>query len=124
MLTAREQETADVSKLHDLLDESISFVSEATHLAREDIVDLLEHMHVERVADLKPTIMEMSQFGGIAEPLSDGIAGMIHNLAEATDLDTDEITSVFCEKCDAGLDDVVSRLREKSRSNRWNLAAV
>ncbi len=124
MLTAREQETVDVSKLHDLLDESISLVADATHLAREDIVDLLEHMHVDRVADLKPTIMGMSQFDGIAEPLSDGIAGMIHNLAEATDLDTDEITSVFCEKSDAGLDDVVTRLREKSRSNRWNLAAV
>ena len=122
MSISPEQE--DVFKLKNLLEGAIASVSNTTRLARQDIVELIEHMHVDRVSELQPAIMEMERFGPLAGPLATGLAGMIRDLSVATDLDTDEITAVLSESEQASLDDLVSRLREKSRNNRWNLAAV
>lgn len=117
-------ERTDVSKLHDVIQESIQSVSEATHLDTQEVVGLLEKVRVDRVSEVKSAISELGGYETVSEPLSSGIEMVIHTISIATDLDTDSITEILTERDDAEFDDLVFRLREKSRSNRWNLGAV
>lgn len=116
-------EKADVTKLHDVIHESIMSVSEATHLHMDEIVSLLEKLRVDRVGQIENAIKALGKYDTLSEPLSSGLEGVIHTISIATDLDTEEITEVLTERSDADFDELVARLREKSRNHRWNLAA-
>lgn len=115
-------ERSDMSKLQDVMEESILAVAEKNHLEAREVIDLLEKLKVNRVAKIRAAIDQMGSRD--AGALSSGLEKVIHAIAIATDLDTDEITDILTARSDASLEELAWKLREKSRSNRWNLGAV
>lgn len=119
------QDRVDVEKLARVVNEAVAAIAVSTNLPASEVLDILESIHVEMVGELETTLMAMGEkrAGKVdVAKMSRAIEKAIASISHATDLDTDEITTVFSKKPGASVEDVVSRLHEKSRADRGNYA--
>ena len=124
MFTAEDpMERVDISKLQDVFRESLMDVSASTNLEMLEIVEILENIRVEKVGEIRKAVENLGKHGEKVEPLSMGLEKVIEATSVATDLNTDEITEILTEKSDASVEDLVLRLHEKSKHDRYNLCA-
>lgn len=124
MFTAEDpMERVDISKLQDVFRESLMDVSASTNLEMLEIVEILENIRVEKVGEIRKAVENLGKHGEKVEPLSMGLEKVIEATSVATDLNTDEITEILTEKSDASVEDLVLRLHEKSKHDRFNLCA-
>ena len=124
MFTAEDpMERVDISKLQDVFRESLMDVSASTNLEMLEIVEILENIRVEKVGEIRKAVENLGKYDEKVEPLSMGLEKVIEATSVATDLNTDEITEILTEKSDASVEDLVLRLHEKSKHDRFNLCA-
>lgn len=132
MVSPREQaedmalDRVDVEKLVRVVNEAVALVAVSTSLPTHEVLDILESIHVEMVGELKTALMAMGNErvskGMDAAKMSRAIERAIASISYATDLDTDEITTIFSKKPGASVEDVVYRLHEQSRVDRAGYA--
>jgi len=96
-------------------------------LQPSEALNLLEGIHVEMLGELNykiEAIKNNSNNANVkhigAEKLSWEIEKAIKAISVATDLNTDEITSIFSNTPDASLEDVSYRLRRQSAHDRFS----
>lgn len=121
--TEDNMEEVDISKLQDVFKESLMDVSASTDLGMLEIVEILEKIRVEKVGEIRKAVENLGKYDEKVEPLSMGLEKVIEATSVATDLNTDEITEILTEKSDASVEDLVLRLHEKSKHDRYNLCA-
>lgn len=131
MMSPREQAEdmamarIDVEKLVRVVNEAVAAVAVSANLPASEVLDILENIHVEMVGELETTLMSMGEKrkGKVdTAKLSRAIEKAIASISWATDLDTDEITTIFSKKPGASVEDVAHRLHEKSRVDRADYA--
>ncbi len=132
MRSLREQaedmamDRVDMEKLVRVVSEAVTAVAISTNLPADDVLDILENIHVEMVGQLKTVLMRMGDDrvsqGMDAKKMSRAIEKAIASISWATDLDTDEITTIFSTKPGASMEDVVYRLHAQSRLDRAGYA--
>lgn len=118
------RERIDMQKLGGVVSNAVTSISTKTGLPENEVLDIMEKVRVEMVGDLKGAILTLESNGAIpnvnADKLSMAMEEAIETIADATDLDTDEITEVFTKEEGASLDHIIFRLRERSRVDRSN----
>lgn len=115
----------DVEKLVRVVNEAVAAIALSTSLPTQEVLEILESIHVEMVSELKPKLMTLEPKPGRvvdAAKLSHAIEKAIAAISWATDLHTDEITTIFSEQPGASVEDVASRLHEQSRVDRADYA--
>ena len=121
---ATPSERMDMEKLAGVVNDAITAVSRKTRLPEHEVLDILEKVRVNMVGDLKHAIQTLEDAGEIPhvdpEQLSMALEAVIGSIAEATDLNTDEITEVLTMQQGATFDNVVFHLRTRSRIGRSN----
>ena len=131
MMSPKEQaedmvlDRVDVEKLVRVVNEAVSAIAVSTNLPADEVLDILESIHVEMVSELKTALKAMSDERARkvdAVKMSRAIEKAIASISHATDLDTDEITTIFSKKPGASVEDVVHRLHEQSRADRGSYA--
>lgn len=131
MMSPREQaedmalDRVDVEKLVRVVNDAVAAIAVSTNLPANEVLDILENVHVEMVSELETTLMAMAEKRtdkvDVAK-MSRAIEKAIASISHATDLDTDEITTIFSKKPGASVEDVVCRLHEQSRVDRAGYA--
>lgn len=116
----------DVEKLVRVVNEAVATIATSTSLPANEVLEILESIHVEMVGELTMALKAMgntrTERAVDTEKLSRAIEKAIAMISNATDLDTDEITTIFSTKPGASVEDVVYRLHEQSRIDRANYA--
>jgi hypothetical protein len=100
-LSPAEEEAAereDIKKLGKVVEGAFESVAKLTRLSLQEVLHILEEVDV---AKLKQATQEA-----------------IKTIADSTDLDTANIIAIFMANRDAGIDDIVIRLREESHVHR------
>jgi uncharacterized hydantoinase/oxoprolinase family protein len=122
-VTAAGPDKRDIEKLGNVIKEAVMSISNASSLSADEVLDLLEKVHVEMVRELQGRVESLEDRGEIrrVDPvtLSNAIEEAIEVIATATDLDTEEITDIFTAEPGASVDNIVHRLRAKSTHNRF-----
>jgi len=95
----------------------------STSLQPSEALDILENIHVEMVGGIRDAIYALENDKESVrrvdpEKLSWEIEKAIGAISVATDLDTDEITTIFSDKPGASLADVSYRLHVQSAHDR------
>ena len=114
-----------LERLENFVNEVVSTMATSTNLLPGEVLDILECVKVETLAGLRYEI-EVLEDDFNNEPVRRvGSAKLcwemekaIKAIAFATDLSTDEITTIFSHKTGASLADVVYRLRRQSAHDR------
>jgi hypothetical protein len=130
MGTAQKPESLDyermyVDSLERFVTKVISMMAASTNLAPGEALDILECVQVELLGQLKSKV-EVLEDDFNNEPvrrvgsakLSWEIEKAIKAISVATDLTTDEITTIFSRKTGASIADVAYRLRRQSAHDR------
>jgi len=118
-------EKMDIESLENFVNETVSTMAASTSLQPSEALDILENIQVEMVSELKG---EVEALGNVKEvvkrvdpaKLSWEIEKAIEAISIATDLNTDEITTIFSMKPGASLADVSYRLHVRSRHDRMS----
>ena len=131
MTTKSEMETdaaldkVNVEKLRKVVNDAVMAISSTTSLPASEVLDILENIRVETVGKLREAIETLgSQRQTLSvdkDKLSKAIEKAIESIADATGLDTDEITMIFTKENDASVNNIVLRLRAQSKHDRANL---
>lgn len=110
----------DVEKLVRVVNEAVTAISVSTSLSADEVLEILESINVEMVRELEPALMALGKTGKTidAAKLSRAIGKAIASISWATDLHTDEITTIFSKQPGASVEDVVDRLHAQSRKDR------
>lgn len=116
-------EKMDVERLEQFLNETVTAMATATNLKPNEALDILEHVHVGMVGELSSTVKALCEEMETAkrvdsDKLSWSIEKAIEAISTATDLDTDDITSIFCKEPGASIADVSGRLHKESAYQR------
>ncbi len=105
-------EQDDIKKLTKIVADAFGAIANATGLSEKEVLHVIEDIHVEMLKDVLK--------GGIhMDVLKKGIQDAIKVIALATDLDTQQISEIFTAKKNTNINDIVSRLHDKSQTNRW-----
>jgi phosphoribosylanthranilate isomerase len=91
-------EQEDVKKLVNIVEESLETIAKLTRLPISEVLHIIEEVDVVQ--------------------LRAATQGAIKKIADATDLDTAQITTVFKAKRAADVEDICNRLREEGRAHR------
>ncbi len=113
---AQQTEENDIAKLTVVVTEAIEAIADAIGLTFQEALDLLEECSV---ADLRE--------GKSSKPFNRSkfnraLDRSIKAISYATALNSTEISKIFTDEKQASVEDIVSRLRQKSRQNRWHLS--
>ena len=130
MGTAQQPEHYDyesiyLKNLENYVNRIVSTMAISTNLHPSEVLDILECVKVEMLSELRYEI-EVLEDDFNNEPvrrvgsakLSWEMEKAIKAIAFATDLSTDEITTIFSQKTGASLTDVAYRLRRQSAHDR------
>jgi hypothetical protein len=130
MGTAQQPDSLDFEKMYvDSLEkfvtQVISIMAASTNLDQREALDILECIQVEMLGELKSKV-EVLEDDFNNEPvrrvgsakLSWEMEKAIKAISAATDLNTDEITTIFSRKTGASVADVAYRLRRQSAHDR------
>ena len=118
-------EKIHIEKLEIFVNETVSKMAASTSLQPSEALTILESIHVEMVGELKSAV-EALQDDVHNEPvrcvgpatLSLEIEKAIEAISKATDLDTDEITTIFSSNPGASLAEIAYRLHVQSAHDR------
>lgn len=118
-------EKMDIKKLNQFVDQTISTMAVSTNLQPSEALDILENIQIEMVGELRDAVEALGNVKEAAkrvdpEKLSWEIEKAIEAISVATDLDTDEITTIFSMKPGASLADVSFRLHKQSAHDRMS----
>ncbi|KXS33176.1 MAG: hypothetical protein AWT59_0733 [Candidatus Gallionella acididurans] len=101
----------DIEKLGKFVAEAFAEIASATGLSDKEVLRVIKDTDVEMLGDVLKD-------GTNVDALKEGIQEAIKKISMAVDLDTKQISEIFIEKKDAGLDDIVTRLYNKGQANR------
>ena len=113
-------EQDDIRKLTKIVEDAFGAIANATGLSDKEVLHVMEDLHVDMLKDvLKEGIQaDMLKKGVHMEVLKKGIQDAIKVISLATDLDTQQISDTFTEKKNTNINDIVSRLHDRSQTNR------
>lgn len=101
----------DIEKLGKFVAEAFAEIASATGLSDKEVLRVIKDTDVEMLKDVLKDSTNV-------DALKEGIQEAIKKISLAIDLDTKQISEIFTEKRDAGLDDIVTRLYNKGQANR------
>jgi urease accessory protein UreF len=109
----------DIEKLGMIVNESIKAFSITTHIAQNEVVDILGKIHVEMLDGVQAAVENLKGIEGIdTVRITVAVEETIKAIAATTNLDTDAISKILTEGNGATVEDIVQRLHEKSRAVR------
>ena len=109
----------DIEKLGMIVNESIKAFSITTHLAQNEVVEILGKIDVEMLDEVQAAVDNLKGIDGIdTVRIAVAVEETIKAIAATTNLDTDEISAILTERNGASVEDIVRRLHEKSRVPR------
>jgi hypothetical protein len=116
-------EKMDVERLEKFVGETVMTMAASTCIRPEEVLDILESIRVEMVGELKGAVETLGKDREAVKRMDSAklcweIEKAIEAISVATDLDTDEITTIFSSKPGANLADVAFRLHAQSAQNR------
>ena len=116
-------EKVEIEKLEKFVNETVSTMAASTNLEPSEALDILENIQVEMVGELRSVVNVLGNAKEAAKrvdpaKLSWEIEKAIEAISVATDLDTDEITTIFSMNPGASLADVSYRLHRQSAHDR------
>ena len=115
---AQQTEENDIQKLTVVVTEAIERIASSSGLSEEKVLKILEAYSVAEIREGK--INGEAAFK--ASAFNKALDKAVKSISYATGLNSVEISSVFNEIRGSSLDNVVRRLREKSKQNRWILS--
>lgn len=115
---AQQTEENDIAKLTAVVIEAIEAIAAATGLTQEETLNILEEYSVSDLRDGKSSSTKSFNVSKFNKALNKGIKAISY----ATALNSTEISNIFTDEKHASVDGIVSRLREKSKKNRWHLS--
>jgi uncharacterized protein (UPF0264 family) len=128
MMTTQQSERAafekmDIESLEKFVNETVSTMAASASLQPNEALDILENIQVEMVGELRDAVSALGNDKEAVkrvdpEKLSWEIEKAIEAISVATDLNTDEITTIFSNKPGASLADVSYRLHVQSGHDR------
>jgi|GEM_PF-4264014 len=117
-----EMERVDMEKLANIVQGVVSSVSYQTGMTENEVMSTLGKLRIEMVGQIKDMLDDLATQGELSYPdtakLGRILESAIRNIADATDLDTDEITEILSRKPWTSIDMVVEPLRMRSRIDR------
>lgn len=118
---AREaDEQIDLEKLRVVLDEATERIATGAGFSKTEALEILEKVRVEMIGEIKRALEALDN-GAIVKQTDEArlvkaVGQAIASICNATNLDTDEVTSILTEEVGAPMDTLVHRLRAKTRS--------
>jgi uncharacterized protein YidB (DUF937 family) len=117
-----EMERVDMEKLGNIVQGAVSSVSYQTGMTENEVMSLVCKLRVEMVGEIKGVLDNLAARGELSYPdtakLGRILEGAIRSIADATDLDTAEITEILSREPWTSVDIVVKPLRIRSRIDR------
>lgn len=116
-------ERMDIENLEKFVNTTVSTMAASANLQLSEALDILENIQVEMVGELRDAIEVLGNNKVAAKrvdpaKLSWEIEKAIEAISVATDLNTDEITTIFSSRPGASLADVSYRLHQQSAHDR------
>ena len=117
-------EIENIKKLSKFVDRTISSMATSTNLRPNEVLSILENIQVKMVGELRDAVEEIEDIDIVEsnrvdpEKLSWEIERVIEAISFATDLNTEEITTIFSNKPGASVADVSYRLHKQSAHDR------
>lgn len=116
-------EQMDIERLEKFVNETLSNMASSSKLELREALDILENIHVKMIWELNSevnAIVNNSEASKYINPakLASEIEKVIKTISFATDLNTEEITTIFSSKPGASLEDVSYRLHKQSAHDR------
>jgi restriction endonuclease len=106
----------EIERLDMIVHESIKAFSITTHLAQNEVVEILGKINVEALNEVQAAVENLKGIEGIdTVRIAVAVEETIRAIAATTGLDTDEISKILTEKSGATVEDMVHRLHEMSR---------
>ncbi|MHB1100335.1 MAG: hypothetical protein ACYCZR_12350 [Burkholderiales bacterium] len=113
-----QTEEKDIEKLAAIVDEAIELIASKTGLTKEATLGILEAFSIVELRSETPLSGKGLNTSQFIKALDKGVKA----IAFATGLNSTEISTIFTQDKHASAIDVVYRLREKSKQNRWSLS--
>lgn len=113
-----QTEEKDIEKLAAIVDEAIELIASKTGLTKEETLGILEEFSIVELRSETPLSGKGFNTSKFIKALDKGVKA----IAFATGLNSTEISAIFTQEKHASAIDVVYRLREKSKQNRWSLS--
>lgn len=122
--TQKFYEQMDAEHFRDFMRDQVSAMASSVSLSQQEALEILKNIRVEMVGELRVAVKQLEgQRKGYhqvdSEKLSAEIQKLIAAVSEATSLDTQEITDVFTKQPGASLEDLSSRMHERSKEHRF-----
>ena len=109
----------DIEKLGMIVNESINAFSITTHLAQNEVVEILGRINVEVLDEVQAAVESLEGIEGIdTVRIAVAVEETIKAIAAITNLGADEISAILTERNGASVEDIVHRLHERSRVPR------
>ncbi len=115
---AQQTEENDIAKLTMVVDEAIESIAIASGLSKEETLGILEKYSLSDLRDGKSNTSKSINFSKFNKALNKAVKAISY----ATALNSSEISNIFTGEKHATVSDIVNRLREKSKKNRWHLS--
>ena len=115
---AQQTEENDLAKLTTVVDEAIDSIAAATGLSKDETLVILEEYSVAELRDGKSASARAFNLTKFNKALNKAVKAISY----ATALNSSEISKIFTDEKHATVNDIVARLREKSKQNRWHLS--
>jgi hypothetical protein len=116
-------EKMDIEKLEKFVNETVSTMASSANIQPSEALNILENIQVEMMGELRSAVKALGSENEVVSrvdpaKLSWEIEKAIGAISNATDLNTDEITTIFSNKPGASLADVAYRLHAQSAHDR------
>ena len=115
---AQQTEENDIAKLTMVVDEAIESIAAVSGLSKEETLGILEEYSVAELREGKSTNSKTINFSKFNKALNKAVKAISY----ATALNSSEISKIFTDEKHATVSDIVNRLRDKSKQNRWHLS--
>ena len=109
----------DIEKLGMIVNESIKAFSITTHLAQNEVVEILGKIHVEMLNEVQAAVENLKGIEGIdTVRITVAVEETIKAIAATTNLDTDTISKILTEENGSSVEDIVHRLHKRNQDTR------
>ena len=109
----------DIDRLGMIVNESIRAFSITTHLAQNEVVEILGKINIDVLDEVQAAVENLKGIEGVdTVRITVAVEETIKAIAATTNLDTDAISKILTERDGATVEDIVHRLHEKSQDIR------
>lgn len=115
---AQQTEENDIAKLTAIVDDAIEVIASKTGLTKDETLEILEEFTIAELRTKKPVSKKSFNASKFIKAMDKGVKA----IAYATGLNSTEISTIFTKEQHVAIPDIVLRLREKSKQNRWSLS--